>query len=263
MKVLPHALTVALLSPAALPLRRRPKQIFRFLASGNSGFFPVLHGADGRSLGVGRHDQRHPERVKAPPMEPRPRTTKFTFSAERERIRDVRCWARETLAGLGLDADEEPATDVLLVLSELCGNAIVHGCGDNRPDVTLTAGLSLLPGGGLRVDVTDPSSELPELRDVDGNATSGRGLTLVITYADRFGVDDLGPHGKCVWAEVDLSAALQAAALADAAAVCGGPDVAVVVAALRADTAVRAMRPQPAVGMLPARPILRRQISAA
>ncbi|MFD7832099.1 ATP-binding protein, partial [Kitasatospora sp. NPDC059803] len=148
-------------------------------------------------------------------MEPRPRTTKFTFPAERERVRDVRRWARKALTGLGLDPDEEQLAEVPLVLSELGGNAIVHGCGGDRPDVMLTAGLSLLPSGGLRVEVTDPSTVRPEPRDVDGDATSGRGLILVITYADRFGVDDLGPDGKCVWAEVDLGAAPQAAGRTD------------------------------------------------
>ncbi|MER8103237.1 ATP-binding protein [Kitasatospora sp. NPDC094016] len=196
-------------------------------------------------------------------MEPRPRTIKFTFPAERERVRDVRRWARKALAGLGLDPDEEQVADVPLVLSELCGNAIVHACGGDCPDVTLTAGLSLLPAGGLRVEVADPSTVRPEPRDVDKDAISGRGLTLVITYTDRFGVDDLGPDGKCVWAEVALNVASQTAEPTDTAAACVGQDVAVMVAVLRAHTTVRAIRPQPEVGTLPARLILRRQIPAA
>ncbi|MFJ9692562.1 ATP-binding protein [Kitasatospora sp. NPDC101183] len=123
---------------------------------------------------------------------------------------------------LGLDAEEldDIAGDVLVVLSELATNAVVHGCGGNgRAGVALSAALRLTgDGSSLRVCVSDPGAGLPVVRAADGEAVGGRGLALVLALADRFGVDPLAGGGKSVWAEFDLPVPALAVARAP-----GGP----------------------------------------
>ncbi|MFJ9692540.1 ATP-binding protein [Kitasatospora sp. NPDC101183] len=131
------------------------------------------------------------------------------FPADRASIGSVRHWAmRAALPELGLDADElgSLAGDVMVVLSELATNAVVHGCGGGgQASVALSAALGLTEdGGSLRVCVSDPGAGLPVVRAADGEAVGGRGLALVLALADRFGVDSLAGGGKAVWAEFDL-----------------------------------------------------------
>ncbi|MEU1284613.1 hypothetical protein [Kitasatospora sp. NPDC005856] len=72
-------------------------------------------------------------------MEPGSRIITTRFPAERERIGELRRWARTVmpLLGLGLDARQhgDVLDDVELVLSELGANAVLHGCGGDQPGV--------------------------------------------------------------------------------------------------------------------------------
>ncbi|MFG2913103.1 ATP-binding protein [Kitasatospora sp. NPDC048298] len=132
-------------------------------------------------------------------------TADIQFPAERERIGDLRRWARTALPVLGLDGGQQEAVldDVQLVLSELGTNAVVHGCGGERPNVVLTACLRYT-AGVLRVSVTDPGLARPEYRSADDEATCGRGLMLVTAVVSRFGLDDRPKGGKEIWAEIEL-----------------------------------------------------------
>jgi anti-sigma regulatory factor (Ser/Thr protein kinase) len=83
-----------------------------------------------------------------------------------------------------------------LLVSELVGNAIRHAG-------ARTYGLRIVKRRGwVRAEVRDPSRALPCLvpivRDLD---ESGRGLLLVETLADRWGVELL-PRGKTTWFEL-------------------------------------------------------------
>ncbi|WP_408055488.1 ATP-binding protein [Streptomyces radicis] len=93
----------------------------------------------------------------------------------------------------------ELAEDAVLLVSELVGNAVRHA---GAP----VFGLRIRRRRGwIRVEVRDPSRALPcqlPVRDMD--VTSGRGLFLVDTLADRWGVDLL-PHGKCTWFEMRIA----------------------------------------------------------
>ncbi|CAM5281703.1 ATP-binding protein (plasmid) [Streptomyces viridifaciens] len=184
----------------------------------------------------------------------------FAIPAELVQIGALRRWAQAALAESGLHLDDPLVGDVQLVIAELGANAVLHGCGGERPDVELTACLQH-SGGVLRMSVTDPGHAKPVQGRADTEATSGRGLQLVRHVADRCGVDDLGVVGKSVWAELDLPEAV--VVQAPAAAVTGEavePQTAV----LRAVSSVRVLRPQPAVGTIPVRPTLRqRPIPAA
>jgi anti-sigma regulatory factor (Ser/Thr protein kinase) len=92
------------------------------------------------------------------------------------------------------------APDAALLVSELGGNAVLHGCLRDR---LFRVELSLFPHT-LRIDVSDPRGELlPRPRDVPGDATSGRGLCIVGALSDRWGTA-ARTVGKSVWCELDV-----------------------------------------------------------
>ncbi|WP_369260185.1 ATP-binding protein [Streptomyces sp. R35] len=64
--------------------------------------------------------------------------------------------------------------------------------------------LRLGTAGVLRIEVTDARGDrVPRIPDpVEECAESGRGLRLVVAYADRWGVDEAPAHCKTVWAEL-------------------------------------------------------------
>ena len=100
----------------------------------------------------------------------------------------------------GIAADEPLAETLILLVSELVTNAVVHtGC---------TAVLRLfLPGAAadsapVRLEVADASTRAPVPRCADGDATGGRGLALVDGLADRWGWSAEGA-GKSIWCELD------------------------------------------------------------
>ncbi|MGW1410973.1 ATP-binding protein [Streptomyces sp. NPDC002403] len=91
---------------------------------------------------------------------------------------------------------DEPAEVAELLLSELVTNALIH----TGHGAVVTA--SVAPAG-LRVEVRDFVSGLPlsYVPDAD-DGTHGRGLFLVRSLADAWGVDAHAP-GKVVWFELD------------------------------------------------------------
>ncbi|MBQ0988293.1 ATP-binding protein [Streptomyces sp. F63] len=143
----------------------------------------------------------------------------------------ARRWVRSRLAGSGVGGDESLAETLLLLVSELVTNAVVH---TGRPAVLRillpapegadgpgggAGGVSgpLGPGGAgagaagrrraavpetVRVEVADRSARPPARRHVEGDETSGRGLELVDGLADRWGWRSEGA-GKAIWCEVD------------------------------------------------------------
>lgn len=116
----------------------------------------------------------------------------------------ARRWTRSRLAGSGIGADEPVAETLVLLVSELVTNAVVH---TGRPAVLRLS----LPGreaGGetvVRLEVADRSGRTPVPRSVDGESTGGRGLALVDGLADRWGWSTEGT-GKRIWCELDRSA---------------------------------------------------------
>ncbi|MFY1678929.1 MULTISPECIES: ATP-binding protein [unclassified Streptomyces] len=90
------------------------------------------------------------------------------------------------------------AEDVVLLVSELVGNAVRH-------TGARVFGLRMRRRPGwIRVEVRDPSRGLPCLMPVQEMDVSGRGLFLVDKLSDRWGVDLL-PRGKTTWFEVRVS----------------------------------------------------------
>jgi serine phosphatase RsbU (regulator of sigma subunit)/PAS domain-containing protein/anti-sigma regulatory factor (Ser/Thr protein kinase) len=90
---------------------------------------------------------------------------------------------------------EEMADAVLLVVSELVTNALVHTQGPVHVDL-------MLRGDRVRVCVSDSSPRAPAKPViVDWEATGGRGLLLVEAMSDSFGSMPVA-HGKQVWSEM-------------------------------------------------------------
>ncbi|ORT58732.1 ATP-binding protein [Streptomyces sp. CB03238] len=112
----------------------------------------------------------------------------------------ARRWARSRLAGSGIGDDEPLAETLVLLISELVTNAVVHtGC----PAVLrMLFGAGATEAGTVRVEVADTSARPPRPRHADGDDTNGRGLELVDGLADRWGWQREGA-GKSIWCEVD------------------------------------------------------------
>jgi serine/threonine-protein kinase RsbW len=93
----------------------------------------------------------------------------------------------------------ELVADVVLVATELVGNAIRHAA--PLPDGAVTV-VWEVGSPGVTVRVTDGgASGQPRLRHPSPNETSGRGLTLVHALATRWGVED-DSGSTTVWAEL-------------------------------------------------------------
>jgi anti-sigma regulatory factor (Ser/Thr protein kinase) len=124
----------------------------------------------------------------------------------------ARRWARARLAGSAIAVDEPLAETVILLVSELVTNAVVH---TGRPAV-LRLSLPQTPAverATHRLEVADGSTRAPVPRWVDGDETGGRGLALVDGLADRWGWNQEGA-GKRIWCELDRHAAPRGGAMA-------------------------------------------------
>ncbi|MBG0850827.1 serine/threonine-protein phosphatase [Streptomyces spinoverrucosus] len=86
--------------------------------------------------------------------------------------------------------------EVELVADELITNALMHTEGA----AIVTLRVLTDTDRRLRVEVEDSSSALPRRREAGASGVSGRGLLLVDTLTDVWGVEARG-GGKCVWCE--------------------------------------------------------------
>ncbi|MDX3580241.1 ATP-binding protein [Streptomyces europaeiscabiei] len=142
-------------------------------------------------------------------------TDEFTmrFSSTPRGARLARRLVADRLHAWGHPHTSTANETLTLITSELTANAVRHGHVQGRDfEVRLLA-----TSETLRVEVSDTRAErVPPrfLREAPSDAETGRGLLLVATLADRWGVEPrtAGP-GKTVWAEavcplIDRSPAL-------------------------------------------------------
>jgi serine phosphatase RsbU (regulator of sigma subunit)/anti-sigma regulatory factor (Ser/Thr protein kinase) len=123
----------------------------------------------------------------------------MTLPAEPASGAAARRFVQHTLAGVR--ADQERLDTLVLLCNELVTNAVLHAAAPSEVRVRLRDGL-------VRLEVHDPSPQLPTPRAQDPDATNGRGMLLVDALADDWGVDrgdGLPDVGKTVWIELALS----------------------------------------------------------
>ncbi|MET8011700.1 ATP-binding protein [Streptomyces sp. NPDC005271] len=114
-------------------------------------------------------------------------------------VAEVRAELRELLRHWGGPGRADLAE---LLTSELVTNALVHTGRGAHVTATLGDGPGARVAGRLRVEVRDFVSRHPTLRAHPSQAdTSGRGLLLVHTLADAWGVRAHGV-GKVLWFEL-------------------------------------------------------------
>ncbi|MET7443312.1 ATP-binding protein, partial [Streptomyces sp. NPDC005568] len=124
----------------------------------------------------------------------RPLRESWTVWRVPEAVRHARRFTRRALRAwrVGVDADA-----VLLVVSELVTNALVHTDGPVRLDLTLL-------GNRLRITVADNSPRTPiKPTSIGWEATGGRGMLLVEAMSASWGTVPVS-GGKQVWSELVL-----------------------------------------------------------
>ncbi|MCU1693614.1 MAG: ATP-binding region ATPase domain protein [Frankiales bacterium] len=105
---------------------------------------------------------------------------------------DARRVLREALDGTAL---EDRCHDAQLAISELVTNAVLHA----HEPICLRV---LVDDSRARFEVVDGSALAPSFTMLDPTAVTGRGLLLVVSLADRWGVEPRA-DGKAVWFELD------------------------------------------------------------
>jgi anti-sigma regulatory factor (Ser/Thr protein kinase) len=129
-----------------------------------------------------------------PHVDWRPRVARLDLVPHAARVRDIRQFAQETLAGWG---DLEHAGDqVQLIVSELMTNVIRHAAGH---DATVRLERHV---DRIVVAVVDPDTRPPRLTRATVDDEGGRGLHLVEAVGDRWGTRHLANGGKIVWCEL-------------------------------------------------------------
>ncbi len=128
-------------------------------------------------------------------MASRPQREAWTVWRVPQAVGQARRFTRRTLRAWGIPADAMDA--VLLVVSELVTNALVHTDGRVRLDLTLV-------NHRMRVAVTDSSARTPvKPTSIGWEATGGRGILLVEAMSATWGTVPVS-GGKQVWSEISL-----------------------------------------------------------
>ena len=115
------------------------------------------------------------------------------FARHADQTAAARSFVRRTLVDWGV----AKVDDVVLMVSELFTNAVLHGAGDVEVALSLS-------GEHVRLEVTDGGGvPVPsEVRPPTPDAITGRGLAIVDALADRWGNGN-DPAGRTrVWIEI-------------------------------------------------------------
>ncbi|MFJ6080220.1 SpoIIE family protein phosphatase [Streptomyces sp. NPDC092369] len=152
--------------------------------------------ADALLVGARRSDDVALLLLRYDGMTLRPLRETWTVWRVPEAVGHARRFTRRALRGWGVPRDDMDA--VLLVVSELVTNALVHTDGQVRLDLTLL-------GDRLRVAVADSSPRTPvKPTSIGWEATGGRGILLVEAMSGTWGTVPVS-GGKQVWAELAVS----------------------------------------------------------
>ncbi|MFE7119740.1 ATP-binding protein [Streptomyces sp. NPDC057654] len=120
------------------------------------------------------------------------------YRRERRSVPLARGFVWQALADWGVRGRGE---ELLLCVSELATNALVHGVPPGRGFRVV---LRLSSDGVLRLEVHDSGGGCPRIRlEASTASEGGRGLFLVEALSDKWGVGERIP-GKVVWCEFAL-----------------------------------------------------------
>jgi anti-sigma regulatory factor (Ser/Thr protein kinase) len=106
-------------------------------------------------------------------------------------VREARRFVASVLQTWGMEAD-----DVVLLVSELATNAVLHARSEFKVHISQEQ-------DRVRVEVSDDNSRLPSFVAVPNDANSGRGLLLLQTMSGAWGVESHG-DGKTIWFELPV-----------------------------------------------------------
>lgn len=122
----------------------------------------------------------------------------------------ARRWLVDTLTAAY--AEGEWLEDTVLVASELLTNSLQAGAHEVSVELEMHR-------ASVRIGVTDDARGRPVPRTVDADATSGRGLALVVALGLEWGTEIRSevPRRKTVWAVVPAAAAREELRCAHAA----------------------------------------------
>lgn len=121
------------------------------------------------------------------------------FAADLHRIPECRRWAVEHARAEG--ATEHALRLVALLTTEATTNAVRHGPPGGEVRLELRR-----RGNRVRVSVRDASPSDPVVKHVGPSAAGGRGVMLIDTLADDWGVVHEPGGTKVVWFDVPLDA---------------------------------------------------------
>ncbi|WP_037872645.1 ATP-binding protein [Streptomyces sp. NRRL S-37] len=131
------------------------------------------------------------------------------FDAERRAVGQAREFVIISLEKWGITG--EPAEDIRLCVSELASNALAHGTRRGHGFLVRLCA----DEDSVRLEVHDSGDvspdRCPRLREAAETDTAGRGLSIVDTLADGWGVDERSPYGKVVWSRFKTAPASQPA----------------------------------------------------
>lgn len=119
-------------------------------------------------------------------------STQRFFDARPGSVCQAREFATATLTDWGM---LRRIDDIRLCVSELATNALVHGTAAGRGYLVKLD----TDEDTVRLEVHDSCRLRPEVRQATERDPGGRGLMLVSTIADGWGVEDRSPLGKIVW----------------------------------------------------------------
>lgn len=115
------------------------------------------------------------------------------YRRERQSVPAARDFAQDALAAWEMTTR---ADDILLCVSELTTNALLHGVPPGRGFLLRVTH----DENTVRVEVHDSGTGTPAVPERSATAENGRGLLLVEALADKWGVGERDP-GKEVWCE--------------------------------------------------------------
>ncbi|MGW4894669.1 ATP-binding protein [Kitasatospora sp. NPDC004240] len=146
------------------------------------------------------------EAVRRRPDGPGEGVWRFAEPVEQASVPRTRHAVRDRLLAQGMAGVryQELVDDVLLIVSELVGNAVTHAA-DKSPRVTTEL---IITDGWVRVSVEDGDPYRPKAQETDTGRTGGRGLLLVKSVTLQAGgvcdVERTGEGGKVIWASLPV-----------------------------------------------------------